>query len=187
MISVKKTKIVAILGQATSTYESIKNMALAGANMFRINTSHGKLSEHKEKIDMIRDLEKELHTFFPILVDLQGPKIRVGNLIEPISLSEGEDVLISPSKNQVDKNIIPVDYDGICSDVHKDDNILLDDGKIQLKVLEVANNQIIARVTNGGILNSRKGLNIPGETSSLAAVTQQDIECIKFAIEIDAA
>lgn len=181
-----KTKIVATLGPATSTFESILELAKAGATMFRLNTSHDTMEIHAGRIEAIRKVEKELNRFIPIMIDLQGPKIRVGTLTEPIELKDGQEILIEPSLEQKDKNIIPVDYPGIINDVKIGERVLLDDGKIELKIVEVFKDKIKAQVVHGDFLKSRKGLNLPGSQGSLAAVTDRDEEFIKFAIEQNA-
>ena len=183
---IKRTKIVATIGPAVDTKEAIKELLKAGANVFRLNTSHGTMEDHREKFNLIREVSQELDVYCAIMVDLQGPKIRVGNLIKEIELKNGEQVIFSHMKNQEDKNIIPVDYQGITNDVKKDSKILLDDGKIAATVDKVEGDKVYATITNGGVLKSRKGLNIPGSTASLDAVTEKDVEYIKFAIEMKA-
>ena len=158
---IKRTKIVATIGPAVDTKEAIKELLKAGANVFRLNTSHGTMEDHREKFNLIREVSQELDVYCAIMVDLQGPKIRVGNLIKEIELKNGEQVIFSHMKNQEDKNIIPVDYQGITDDVKKDSKILLDDGKIAATVDKVEGDKVYATITNGGVLKSRKGLNIP--------------------------
>src|SRR5574344_608615 len=104
MIEIKKTKIVATLGPATNTEEKIKELAFAGANMFRINTSHGKLEEHETSINLIKKVAEETKKYLPVLIDLQGPKIRIGTLLEPTELKENEEIILMPSKEQVSKD-----------------------------------------------------------------------------------
>ena len=183
---IKRTKIVATIGPAVDTKEAIKELLKAGANVFRLNTSHGTMEDHREKFNLIRQVSKELDVYCAIMIDLQGPKIRVGNLIKEIELKNGEQVIFSHMQNQEDENIIPVDYQGITNDVNKDGNILLADGKIAATVDKVEGDKVSATITNGGILKSRKGLNIPGSTASLDAVTKKDVEYIKFATEMGA-
>jgi len=181
----KRTKIVATLGPATSDYKTISELIAAGANVFRLNTSHGEMEEHKEKIDIIRKAACDLNAFVGIMVDLQGPKIRVWKLQNDIELSDGEEIMLAPYEgiDGEDKTVIPVDYNGIANDVSQGDTILIDDGKLELEVLKSENNRVYAKVTNGGILKSRKGINIPGSTASLNAVTNQDIKFIEFAVQ----
>ena len=185
-IKMKKTKIVVTLGPATSTVDKIKELISAGANMVRINTSHASMAEHEKTIQNVRKAADELKAFVPILIDLQGPKIRVKNLPNEICLNEGDLVTLAPNEEDIENNIIPVDYAGIAGDVSVGSIILIDDGKLQLKVTEVCTPNVKAQVINGGILKSRKGINIPGTTASLCAVTERDIEFIKFAVEMKA-
>ena len=182
--TIQRTKIVATLGPACSTYEDIQGLIEAGATMFRLNTSHGNIQDHKSRLDTIRKASIDMGKFTPILVDLQGPKIRIGVLKEEIKLDMDDKIVLSPSVKGED--IIPVDYAGLANDVHPGDMVLIDDGKIELIVEEVKDDKVYAKVANPGILKSRKGLNIPGSTSSLDAVTERDIKFIEFAVENNA-
>lgn len=179
-----KTKIVATLGPATSDYETIKELINSGTSMFRLNTSHGTEEDHAKNILNIRKASKELGRFIPILIDLQGPKIRVGNIPEPIEIHAGDCLVLEA--NSKNSGVIPVDYDGISNDVKPGDRILLDDGKIGLEVIEVSNKQVKAKVLYGDLIRPRKGINIPGSSASLEAVTPRDIEFIRFAVEYEA-
>ncbi len=182
----KRTKIVVTIGPAVSTKEDIIKLIKAGANVFRLNTSHGSMDDHREKFNLIRQVSKELDVYCAIMVDLQGPKIRVGNLNEEIKLEYGQEVIFSHAQYQDDEKIIPVDYKGIAHDVKSGSKILLDDGKIAAIVDKVEGSKVYTKITNAGVLKSRKGLNIPGSTASLAAVTPKDVEYIKFAIDMGA-
>lgn len=178
-----KTKIVATLGPATSNYEMINQLIEAGASMFRLNTSHGTEEIHAENIETIRKISKESGKFIPVLVDLQGPKIRVGNIKSPVEIKEGQEIVLEATDNIDNPEIIPVDYEGIADDVKIGDKILLDDGNVGLQVLEVKNHKIYAKVLYGKIIKPRKGINLPGSTASLSAVTERDVEFIRFAVE----
>ena len=178
----KRTKIVATIGPAVDSEEKIEKLIKAGVNVFRLNTSHETMEAHNRRFDLIRQVCVKLRTYCSIMIDLQGPKIRVGNLIEPINLEKNQEVIFSHQENPKE-GIIPVDYKGIAQDVTKGSRILLDDGKIQATVEKVEDNKVYAKITHGGLLKSRKGLNIPGSTNSLEAVTKKDIEYIKFAVE----
>ena len=175
-------KIVSTLGPSINSDEMIERMINAGVSMFRVNSSHSTIDEHKKSIERVRKISKKLHKNIAILLDLQGPKIRVGNLRTNIELIENSEVLIEHSIEQVDDKI-PVDYSGIATDVNRGDKIYFDDGKLELEVLETDGKTIKALVVRGGLLKSRKGLNLPGRTASLSAITQKDIEYIKCAIE----
>lgn len=144
MDSFTMTKIVATLGPATSTKEMIKKLLHTGVTMFRINSSHGDVEIHKKNLSFIRELEQEEKTLIPVLLDLQGPKIRIGNLANPIELKKGE-LLKFRHQNEMEDDIIPVDYKGIAQDVHPGEMILIDDGKLQLEVQEVCEGTITAK------------------------------------------
>lgn len=181
-----KTKIVATLGPASCEEEIIEQLVLAGATMFRLNTSHNTAEEHAKTIDRIRAIEKKLKIFIPILVDLQGPKIRVGNLIKPIQLEVGMDLVLEYGLEQTDPEIVPVDYKGIADDVHEGECILLDDGKIKIQVTKKEGKRVYVKVLHGELLKPRKGINVPGGTGSVSAITERDVEFIKFAVEHEA-
>lgn len=180
-----KTKIVATLGPASDNYEIIKELAIAGTTMFRINTSHGTIDEHKRRIETVRKIEKELDRYLPILIDLQGPKIRVGNMPNSILINKDDELTLRHGDKYSDK-LVPVDYKGINNDVKQGDKILLDDGKVGLEVLSVVGEDVNVKVLYGSEIKQRKGINLPGTTASLSAVTQRDIDYIKFAVDMNA-
>ena len=182
-IFLKRTKIVATLGPATDTPEVIKELIKTGANVFRLNTSHGSMEYHREKIRMVKETASQMGACVATLVDLQGPKIRIGNLKDEIMLKDGDKIVFKHSLEQEESSYIPVDYAGISKDVSSGSRVLIDDGKLEVKVDKVEDDKVYATVVNGGVLKSRKGLNIPGSTASLDAVTPKDIEFIKFAAE----
>ena len=169
-----KTKIVVTLGPASSTYDMIYKLVKAGASMFRLNTSHGTCEGHLENIKNIRKVSKDLKENIPVLIDLQGPKIRVGNIPEPVKISEGQHIQLKAGS--VSGDIIPVDYAGIADDVKSGDKILLDDGKVGLEVLRSENGIVTAKVLYGECIKPRKGINLPGSTASLDAVTERDVQ-----------
>lgn len=182
MNNATKTKIIATVGPGTATEEKIEALIKAGANTIRINSSHETEAIHRERIATIRKVSEKLGKYTAILLDLQGPKIRVGTLESSILLEKGSIIKLKPELT-TDGSFIPVDYKGILNDVNDGDKILLDDGKLELKVLNKTDSEINAEVIHGGELKSRKGLNIPGSTSSISAITERDIEYIRFAAE----
>lgn len=182
----EKTKIVATLGPSTSNYEMISQLVDAGASMFRLNTSHGTEEGHAANIEIIRKISQETGKYIPILIDLQGPKIRVGNIPNPIEIKEGQEIILEATDEVNNPDILPVDYEGIADDVKSGDKILLDDGNIGLVVTGVSNHQVHAKVLYGKLIKPRKGINLPGATASLSAVTERDVEYIRFAVEYDA-
>ncbi len=176
------TKIVATLGPTACTKERIAELLHAGVTMFRINSSHGDKAFHQQNLDYVREIEKEEDTLIPILLDLQGPKIRVGYLAEPIELKSGEVIKFQHHTEMVG-DIIPVDYKGMANDVEVGAKILIDDGKVQLEVKKVENGVIFAEVLDGTLLKQRKGINIPGSTGSIEVLTPRDLEFVDFAVQ----
>ena len=177
-----KTKIVATLGPSSNTKEKIKELVEAGVTMFRLNSSHGDFEQHLTNLKYIREIEKELDTLIPVLLDLQGPKIRVGLLDEPIQIERGQ-VLKFRHQEKLENDIIPVDYEGIAKDVTAGSRILMDDGKISLEVEKVEKDIVYAKVIAGELLKQRKGINIPGSCGSINVLTERDKEFVKFAID----
>jgi len=177
-----KTKIVSTLGPSSSTKEKIRELVLAGVTMFRLNSSHGDFEQHLRNLTYIRELEEELDTLIPVLLDLQGPKIRVGVLEEPIKIEKGQ-ILKFKHQEKLENDIIPVDYEGIAKDVSTGSKILMDDGKISLEVVKVEEDIVYAKVIAGEIIKQRKGINIPGSCGSIHVLTDRDKEFVKFAIE----
>ena len=184
MDSYTMTKIVATLGPATSTKEKIKDLFHAGVTMFRLNSSHGDIDMHKTNLSYIRELEKEEKTLIPVLLDLQGPKIRIGNLPESIEITKGQ-ILKFRHQPEVTGDILPVDYKGMADDVTPGEKIMIDDGKIQLEVVKVEDKVIFAKVLTDGLLKQRKGINIPGSQGSLDVLTARDLTFVEFAAHND--
>ncbi len=184
MRNVAATKIVSTLGPASNSEDMIRKLYRAGVTMFRLNSSHGDMETHKQTLDFIRKIEKEEHTVIPVLLDLQGPKIRVGKFDEPIEIKAGE-VLKFRHQDKYEGDVIPVDYEGIADDVKSGDKILIDDGKIQLTVEKSENNIVFAKVLTSGVIKPRKGLNLPGGTASLNILTERDKQFVEFAMHND--
>lgn len=182
MKNLVSTKIVATLGPNSDTKEKIKALAKAGVTMFRLNSSHEDEAKHLQTLNYIREVEQELGTLIPVLLDLQGPKIRVGKLSEPIELIK-EEIVKFRHQDEYKDEIIPVDYEGIAKDVKIGEKILMDDGKLVLEVEKIEGDTISAKVLCGGLLKQRKGINIPGSTGSINVLTPRDIEFVKFAVE----
>lgn len=178
------TKIVATLGPATCTKEKIRDLFHAGVTMFRLNSSHGDVESHKQNLSYIREIEKEENTLIPVLLDLQGPKIRIGNLPESIEIKKGQ-ILKFRHQDQVTGDILPVDYKGIAKDVTKGEKILIDDGKLQFEVEKVEDDVVYAKVLTDGLLKQRKGINIPGSQGSLDVLTPRDLMFAEFVAHAD--
>ncbi len=182
MKNLTSTKIIATLGPSSDTKEKIKMLTKAGVTMFRLNSSHADEAEHLRRLNYIREIEKEVGYPIPTLLDLQGPKIRVGVLDEPIELIQNSIVKFRHQEKYVD-GIIPVDYAGIAKDAKVGEKILMDDGKLVLEVVQIENGVLSAKVLCGGLLKQRKGINIPGSTGSINVLTERDIQYVKFAVD----
>jgi pyruvate kinase len=177
-----RTKIVCTLGPSTASDDTIRGLIEAGMNVARVNFSHGTHEQHAQTIAMVRRLAEESGKPIAILGDLQGPRIRIGDLAQPITLKVGDDLTLVHEGHER-KNDIPVTYDQLPHDVHVGDRILVDDGLIELVVLEVNDGRVKARVLNGGPLKSHKGLNLPGIQVSAPTITEKDAADITFAVE----
>ena len=178
----KRTKIVATLGPASSDKKILKKMVESGLNVVRLNMSHGTHDEHKARIELLREVEKETGKPIPILMDLCGPKIRIGKIPkEPLFLHRGDRIVLTTGKPV--KNKITVNYPDLHREVRKGEAILLADGAFRLKVKEVRGEDIICEVLVGGPLTSHKGVNLPHSKLSVPALTEKDKEDVKFGIE----
>ena len=182
MSVIKKTKIVATLGPATSSADVIEKMILAGVNVFRVNFSHADYNDVSERIQMIRDVDKKLNTNTAILGDLQGPKLRVGKIEEGTVVNPGDRVVFStdaPFIGNAQKAYM--NYLNFPKDVSKGERILLDDGKLIFEVSDTnKKNEVETVVIQGGPFKSNKGVNLPNTNISLPALTEKDIEDAKF-------
>lgn len=176
------TKIIATLGPSSQDKKTISALVKAGVTMFRLNSSHADETEHLRRLNIIREVEKEVGYPIPTLLDLQGPKIRVGKFDEPIELVK-DTVVKFRHQDKYENDIIPVDYKGIAKDVKIGEKIMLDDGKLVMEVLKIEGDVISAKVICGGFLKQRKGINIPGSQGSLNVLTDRDKEFVKFAID----
>ena len=156
----------------------------AGLNVARINFSHGTHQQHAATIALIRDVADELKRPVAILGDLQGPRIRIGDLPAALDLKDGSDVTLVPEHEEKGDEI-PVTYSSLANDVHVGDRILINDGLIELVVLDVERPRVYARVLHGGQLSSHKGMNLPGVQVSAPTLTEKDREDIVFAVGQD--
>lgn len=174
----KRTKILATLGPATNDYESIEALIKAGVNGFRLNFSHGSYEERDTQIAWIRQASDTLKKPVAILQDLQGPKIRLGNLQENVSVKTGDELLLTYEAEH-DGNVIPLQYD-LSSKVSPGQRLYIFDGKIRTTVLEAYEKTVKVRVENDGILMSRKGLNLPDTDFGGDILTDKDIQDIEY-------
>ncbi|MCK9481483.1 MAG: pyruvate kinase [Bacteroidia bacterium] len=180
-----RTKIVATIGPATSSYEMLKQIMLAGVDVCRVNMSHGTYEQHKQVIDNVRAINKEFNSNVCILLDLQGPKLRVGNMGEKgAMLEKGQSIALTTDEIEGNATTIPIRFESLSKDVKPGERILLDDGKIHIKITEIINDtQVMAVVTEGGVLKSNKGFNLPETSVSFPALTEKDIKDLAFGLE----
>ena len=185
--SQKRTKIVATVGPACDTYEGLLALVKAGVNVFRLNFSHGSHEDKKTIIDHIRKIVKTEPYNIAILGDLQGPKLRVGEIEGgKIELVPGNDIIFTTEKVIGTKEKVYVSYPSLCEDVKVNERIFLDDGKMEVKVKEILNDkEIIVTVSLGGMLLPKKGVNLPDSALSMPSMTEKDIADLDFIIEQD--
>lgn len=182
-----RTKIVATIGPASHSPEVLRQMLLAGMNVARLNFSHGSYEDHGRMVKLLRSLSEELDLPLTILQDLQGPKIRVGELpAEGIKLTEGASLTLLPlSDCQGQENTVGIDYPYVAEEAEPGTQVLLDDGLLELKVEEVKGKQVICQVVEGGILKSHKGVNFPTLNLRLPSMTEKDKKDLEFGISQD--
>ena len=180
----KRTKIVATLGPASSSAQVIEEMIKAGADVCRINFSHGSYDNVLEQIKNIRETNKKLGTHTAILADLQGPKLRIG-IVEnnSVELVAGKEIIITTEECTGTAARVYITYPQFPKDVKAGENILIDDGKLLLKVIETnGKDEVKAIVSHGGILSSKKGVNLPNTKISLPCLTTKDLKDLDFAL-----
>lgn len=186
----RKAKIVATIGPASQSEEIVEDLIKAGMNVARMNFSHGTHEQHAERIALVRKVSEKLGKSVGIIQDLQGPKIRVGALDEPIQLDDGELVALyvtgSPPPDVDCKEKIPVDFRQLFDSVRTSDKLLLDDGRLALEIVSLLDqNALTARVLNGGTLSSHKGINLPGVQLRISGFTEKDEADLEFGITQD--
>ncbi|HCX21835.1 MAG TPA: pyruvate kinase [Cytophagales bacterium] len=182
----KKTKIVATIGPASRNKETLRELIKAGANVFRLNFSHGSHDDHKKTIDMVRELNDELGSSVALLQDLQGPKIRAGKVEnDGVPIHPGQQLIITTEDILGTSEKVSTVYEGIVNDVKPGDTILMDDGNIELKTIKVEGNEVYTEVVHGELLKSRKGINLPDSNVSAPSMTEKDIEDLEFAFQFD--
>lgn len=179
----KKTKIVCTIGPASENKEIFAELVKNGLNVARLNFSHGDHAEHLKRIEMIKEVRKELNKPIAILLDTKGPEIRTGSFKEPIMLEEGQIFTLTTDEYLGDQDKCQISYEGLPGDVVPGNKILIDDGLVELDVLEIKGNEIVTRVLNSGEVKNHKGVNVPGVSINLPAITPKDEADIKFGLE----
>jgi pyruvate kinase len=174
------TKIVVTLGPASESLETVKAMMFAGAQMFRLNASHGPWADHQRRIETVRQAETETGRTAAVLLDLQGPKIRLGTFAEgKITLETGAQFTITTEKVVGDATRASTTYAAFAEDVHVGDRVLFNDGAVSLRVIENDGVEVKLEVTSGGVTGNQKGINLPGVRVSAPSLTEKDREDLK--------
>ncbi|MBW7460278.1 pyruvate kinase, partial [Paenibacillus sepulcri] len=181
----KKTTIVCTMGPACNTDELLEEMIQAGMNIARLNLAHGELNDHRERIERVRSVARKLNMPIATMLDIKGPEIRTGLLQEPsYLLKTGETLTLTTEQITGTDKRISVSYD-LTQDVTPGSRIMIDDGLIELRVVSVEGSEVECVIKNGGIIKSRKGVNLPGIRTSLPGVTERDKLHIRFGVEMN--
>jgi pyruvate kinase len=184
---IRRTKIVATLGPACSDPKTLDRMMEAGLDVVRLNFSHGAAQDHIDRAELVRSLARTRGRAVGVLVDLQGPKIRIGKFKDgKITLAKGDTFILDAACPLGDQTRVGLDYKELPNDVKRGVTLLLDDGRIEFWVEEVKGTEIICKVVQGGVLSNNKGINRKGGGLSAAALTEKDIEDIRTAAALNA-
>ncbi|BDD03649.1 pyruvate kinase [Aureibacter tunicatorum] len=179
-----KTKIVATLGPTSESKPKVKELIQAGLNVARLNFSHGGHDVQLNRINIVRDLNKELGVNVGLLQDLQGPKIRIGEVEnEGVEINVGEELVICSTPMVGNRHKVSTTYESLTDDVEIGDPILIDDGNLELKVIDKGEGEVKTIVVHGGMLKSKKGINLPGSNLSTPSMTQKDLDDLQFGLE----
>jgi len=181
----RRTKIVCTLGPSSNTKEDIEKLYRAGMNVVRINFSHGTHAGHKKTIGYVREVAEKVGYAIPVLMDLQGPKIRVGQMKDDAQIIKtGNFVKLTSEEVVGTPDLVPIDYPNLAEDSQVGNQILIDDGLLELKIVKKGDDGIVAKVVVGGILKSRKGVNLPDVDISMSSLTEKDKEDLEFGLKV---
>jgi pyruvate kinase len=183
----KKTKIVATIGPVSANKEVLKGMIQAGLNVVRLNFSHGSHDDHSSVVNFVREIDKELGTNTALLADLQGPKLRVGVMQDNgVMLEAGKQIIITTEEQIGTATHIYTNYKEFASDVKPGERVLLDDGKLAIRILSTdGKKEVLCEIVQGGILSSKKGLNLPETKVSLPSLSKKDLNDLEFALSMN--
>ncbi|MEV7421704.1 pyruvate kinase [Streptomyces sp. NPDC091212] len=181
----RRSKIVCTLGPAVDSYEQLKSLIEAGMNVARLNMSHGSHPEHEERYHRVRKAAADTGRAVGVLVDLQGPKIRLETFAEgPVELVRGDEFTITTEDVAGDKSICGTTYKGLPGDVSKGDQILINDGNVELRVVSVEGPRVKSIVIEGGVISDHKGINLPGAAVNVPALSEKDIDDLRFGLRM---
>jgi len=177
----RRTKIVATIGPACSTPEKLLELVRAGVDGARLNLSHGTHDQHREWARMVRETERELGRPIALIADLQGPKLRIGDLAEPVSLRRGEAITVGPADG-ASNGQLPVSPSVISEVLQPGHDVLIDDGLVRLRVDSVESGRATCTVVEGGVVASHKGVNLPGVPIPIPSITRKDMDDLELAL-----
>jgi pyruvate kinase len=181
----KSTKIVCTIGPSSHNEDTIAEMIKKGMNIARMNLSHGSHQFHSKTIEMTRNASKKLHEYTGILLDLQGPKIRTGKLEkEPVVLNRGDKITLTTEETHGDWTHLSINYSLLPGEAKIGERIFLDDGNIELNVVDIHEKSIVCSIVNGGVIRSFRGINLPDTKISTPALTEKDIKDLDFGLEM---
>jgi pyruvate kinase len=182
-IAYNKTKIVATIGPASNSKEMLRALVKEGVDVFRLNFSHGTHADHQKVINSVREINEELGSTVALLLDLQGPKIRIQEMKPEVEIERGQTFIITTRELLGTNEIASTSYKNLPKDVKVGDLVLIDDGKIELKVVEVRDVDIVTEVVYGGPIKSRKGINLPFSKVTAPSLTEKDMEDLEFGLK----
>ncbi|MFI1092967.1 pyruvate kinase [Streptomyces sp. NPDC020917] len=181
----RRAKIVCTLGPAVDSYDQLKTLVEAGMNVARFNFSHGSHAEHQERYQRVRKVAAETGRAVGVLADLQGPKIRLAKFADgPVELVAGDEFTITTEDVPGDKSECGTTYKGLPGDVSQGDPILINDGNVALRVIEVHGQRVRCLVVEGGVISDHKGINLPGAAVNVPALSEKDIDDLRFALQM---
>jgi pyruvate kinase len=179
----RRAKIVCTMGPAVESSEKVHELIAAGMNMARLNLSHGGYDEHQSRLDLVRSVAAETNQPIAILVDLQGPKIRLARFVNgPHDLARGDIFTITADEVEGTKERVGTTYKGLPGDCKPGDRILIDDGKVTVEVIEVKGNDVVTKVIEPGAVSNNKGINLPGVAVSVPALSEKDKEDLRWGL-----
>jgi pyruvate kinase len=179
----RRAKIVCTMGPAVESSEKVHELIAAGMNMARLNLSHGGYDEHQSRLDLVRSVAAETNQAIAILVDLQGPKIRLARFANgPHDLARGDIFTITADEVEGTKERVGTTYKGLPGDCKPGDRILIDDGKVTVEVIEVKGNDVVTKVIEPGAVSNNKGINLPGVAVSVPALSEKDKEDLRWGL-----
>jgi pyruvate kinase len=180
----RRTKIVATIGPACSTREKLMQLVRAGVDGARLNLSHGTHDQHREWARLVREIEREIERPIALIADLQGPKLRIGDLDEPVSLRRGDHVVVAAAEATMNGEL-PVSPSVISEVLQPGHEVLIDDGLVRLFVEQVESGRATCAVVEGGVVSSHKGVNLPGVPVPIPSLTRKDLDDLELALELE--